>query len=116
MNDYETETFRLSDGAGLDVVNSCKIFLVIPINALKKYNIFHFLQEEYEAARAELIQEVNRGTTIEKLRERLTKKSPQAGKQSNLEQKIPDDLVQVQAYIRWEKAGKPNFSQDQQLV
>jgi alpha-glucan,water dikinase len=30
--------------------------------------------------------------------------------------RIPDDLVQIQAYIRWEKAGKPNYSPDQQLV
>jgi alpha-glucan,water dikinase len=30
--------------------------------------------------------------------------------------KIPDDLVQIQAYIRWEKAGKPTYSPDQELV
>lgn len=29
---------------------------------------------------------------------------------------IPVDLVQIQAYIRWEKAGKPNYSPEQQLV
>ncbi|KAK1373707.1 hypothetical protein POM88_029900 [Heracleum sosnowskyi] len=29
---------------------------------------------------------------------------------------LPDDLVQIQAYIRWEKAGKPNYSPDQQLL
>jgi len=29
---------------------------------------------------------------------------------------IPEDLVQMQAYIRWEKAGKPNYSMDEQHV
>ncbi|XP_043699404.1 alpha-glucan water dikinase, chloroplastic-like isoform X2 [Telopea speciosissima] len=28
---------------------------------------------------------------------------------------IPDDLVQVQAYIRWKRVGRPNYSPDQQL-
>lgn len=34
--------------------------------------------------------------------------------QSNIN--IPDDLVQIQAYVRWEKAGKPNYSPEQQQV
>lgn len=29
---------------------------------------------------------------------------------------VPEDLVQVQAYIRWEKAGKPNYPPEKQLV
>lgn len=29
---------------------------------------------------------------------------------------IPDELVQIQAFIRWEKAGKPNYSPEEQLV
>jgi alpha-glucan, water dikinase len=33
-------------------------------------------------------------------------KSPASRMSSN---KIPEDLVQVQTYIRWEKAGKPNY-------
>ncbi|QHO03122.1 Alpha-glucan water dikinase [Arachis hypogaea] len=59
------------------------------------------------------------------LRERLTKKtdstevkepSVSETKPSVSETKtIPDELVQIQAYIRWEKAGKPNYSPEQQL-
>uniref|UniRef100_A0A6N2N9J4 alpha-glucan, water dikinase n=1 Tax=Salix viminalis TaxID=40686 RepID=A0A6N2N9J4_SALVM len=33
---------------------------------------------------------------------------------SQKENNLPDDLVQKQAYVRWEKAGKPNFSPEQQ--
>lgn len=77
-------------------------------------------QEEYEAARFELLEEIARGTSIEDLRAKITKKSEgnKTEKQSPPEQKskIPDELVQVQAYIRWEKAGKPSYSADQQLV
>ncbi|KAF8016389.1 hypothetical protein BT93_H1790 [Corymbia citriodora subsp. variegata] len=76
-------------------------------------------KEEYEAARFELLEEVARGTSIEDLRAKITKKSDEnkTEKRSPPEQKskIPDELVQVQAYIRWEKAGKPNYSADQQL-
>ncbi|GMH01575.1 hypothetical protein Nepgr_003414 [Nepenthes gracilis] len=50
---------------------------------------------EYEAARAELLEEVARGTSIQEIRARLKK--------------------EIQAYIRWEKAGKPNYSPDKQL-
>ncbi|KAH7515688.1 hypothetical protein FEM48_Zijuj10G0053100 [Ziziphus jujuba var. spinosa] len=77
------------------------------------------VQEEYEAARTELLEEVARGTSIQELRARLTKKSDTNDRKepSHLDSKrIPDDLVQIQAYIRWEKAGKPNYSPDQQLV
>ncbi|KAI6694871.1 hypothetical protein NL676_022581 [Syzygium grande] len=76
-------------------------------------------KEEYEAARFELLEEIARGTSIEDLRAKLTKKSEgnKTEKQSPPEQKskIPDELVQVQAYVRWEKAGKPSYSADQQL-
>lgn len=80
-------------------------------------NIF---QEEYEAARTELLEEIGRGTSVEELQSKLTKK-PDAGDVKsdtveNLKVGIPDDLVQVQAYIRWERAGKPNFPPDKQLV
>lgn len=75
---------------------------------------------EYEAARAELLEEIARGVSVQDLRSRLTKKNnsdqfeqPAA---SEVKSKIPDDLVQIQSYIRWEKAGKPNYSPDQQLV
>ena len=29
---------------------------------------------------------------------------------------IPDDLIQVQSFVRWEKAGKPNYTAEEQLV
>ncbi|KAK9119771.1 hypothetical protein Scep_017864 [Stephania cephalantha] len=83
--------------------------------------------EEYEAARAELLHEISRGITIDKLRERFAKSDEQSKTREarsktheasvpEKKSKIPDDLVQIQAYIRWEKAGKPNYSPEQQLV
>lgn len=74
---------------------------------------------EYEAARAELLEEITRGTSIEDLRAKLLNKNDknQIPKRpiSETISKIPDDLVQTQAYIRWEAAGKPNYSPDEQL-
>ncbi|XP_006841018.2 alpha-glucan water dikinase, chloroplastic isoform X1 [Amborella trichopoda] len=77
-------------------------------------------KEEYEAARTELLEEVARGTAIDELRAKLTSnsdtlKDPLDPLGKVLVEKIPDDLIQIQAYIRWEKAGKPNYSQDQQI-
>ncbi|CAN6195188.1 unnamed protein product [Urochloa humidicola] len=77
-------------------------------------------KEEYEAARAELIEELNRGISLEKLRAKLTK-APESGESDSpasqiTVDKILEDLVQVQAYIRWEKAGKPNYPPEKQLV
>ncbi|KAG6497515.1 hypothetical protein ZIOFF_045416 [Zingiber officinale] len=81
-------------------------------------------QEEYEAARMELLQEISRGMSIEELRSKLTKKTEV--KPASREEKthrvesheggISDDLVQVQAFIRWEKAGKPNYPPEKQLM
>ncbi|XP_024989690.1 alpha-glucan water dikinase, chloroplastic-like [Cynara cardunculus var. scolymus] len=78
---------------------------------------------EYEAARAELYEEIARGSSIEDIRARLTKKDGTTSEQTGVldpsstrKSDIPDDLAQIQAYIRWEKAGKPNFSADQQLI
>ncbi|KAK4429801.1 Alpha-glucan water dikinase, chloroplastic [Sesamum alatum] len=76
-------------------------------------------KEEYEAARMELLEEIARGTSIKDLRTRLTSK-PDASERtehrvSETKSNIPDDLVQIQAYVRWEKAGKPNYSREQQL-
>lgn len=75
---------------------------------------------EYEAARTELLEEVSRGISIQDLQARLTNKSNvNESKSPLLSEKIsrvPDDLAQTQAYIRWEKAGKPNYSLEQQLV
>uniref|UniRef100_A0ACD6AE84 Uncharacterized protein n=1 Tax=Avena sativa TaxID=4498 RepID=A0ACD6AE84_AVESA len=75
---------------------------------------------EYEAARAELTEELNRGVPLEKLRVRLTK-TPESSERNipasqSTTTKVPEELVQVQAYIRWEKAGKPNYSPEKQLV
>ncbi|XP_038892070.1 alpha-glucan water dikinase, chloroplastic [Benincasa hispida] len=75
-------------------------------------------QEEYEAARAELLQELTRGATLQDLRARLTKKndgSETVELSTPKDKTIPDELVQIQAFIRWEKAGKPNYSAEQQL-
>ncbi|XP_028754486.1 alpha-glucan water dikinase, chloroplastic isoform X1 [Neltuma alba] len=75
-------------------------------------------KEEYEAARTELLEELARGTSTEDLYVRLKDKTTatEIKEPSVSETKIiPDELVQVQAYIRWEKAGKPNYSPDQQL-
>ncbi|KAK9108139.1 hypothetical protein Syun_024150 [Stephania yunnanensis] len=85
-----------------------------------------FAKEEYEAARAELLDEISRGITIDKLRERFAKSDEQSKTHEarsktreasvpEKKSKIPDDLVQIQAYVRWEKAGKPNYSPEQQL-
>ncbi|XP_011655614.1 alpha-glucan water dikinase, chloroplastic isoform X2 [Cucumis sativus] len=75
-------------------------------------------QEEYEAARAELLQELTRGATLQDLRARLTKENDGTETMELSTPKdmtIPDELAQIQAYLRWEKAGKPNFSPEQQL-
>ncbi|KAH9773133.1 alpha-glucan water dikinase 1 [Citrus sinensis] len=78
-----------------------------------------FVSEEYEAARTELLEEIVRGTSVEDLRAKLTNKNDrQEIKESSshgTKNAIPDDLVQIQSYIRWERAGKPNYSADQQL-
>lgn len=76
-------------------------------------------KEEYEAARNELLEEISRGSSIQDLRTRLANKNYASGSNEPLLSEkisqVPDDLVQTQAYIRWEKAGKPNYSPDQQL-
>ncbi|KDP26632.1 hypothetical protein JCGZ_17790 [Jatropha curcas] len=72
-------------------------------------------KQEYEAARVELLEEVARGISVEDLRARLTNKNDRNEiKEPLTKSKIPDDLVQIQSYIRWEKAGKPNYSPEQQ--
>ncbi|KAJ4808981.1 Glucan water dikinase [Rhynchospora pubera] len=73
-------------------------------------------KEEYEAARRELQEELKRGLSLNQLRAKLTKEPE---KDVTTESKvapseIPKELVQVQAYIRWEKAGKPNYSTEKQ--
>ena len=66
------------------------------------------------------MEEIARGTSIEDMRTRLTNESAKSEikeqPHSETKSKIPDELVQIQAYIRWEKAGKPNYTPDQQLV
>ncbi|CAL0330850.1 unnamed protein product [Lupinus luteus] len=76
-------------------------------------------KEEYEAARRELLEEVTRGTSVQDLRARLTNKTnaTEVKERTVYEPKtIPDELVQTQAFIRWEKAGKPNYSPEEQLM
>lgn len=84
-----------------------------------------FKQEEYEAARMELLEEVARGASVEDLRAKLTGKNGTSeskeqfvseSKSNTSKSSIPDDLVQIQAYIRWERAGKQNYSAEQKLV
>lgn len=64
----------------------------------------------------ELLEELAKGTSVEELWDRLKKKEMPPKDSLSVDKKIPDDLVKTQAYIRWEKAGKPNYSQDEQLV
>lgn len=78
-------------------------------------------KEEYEAARSELLQEIARGTSVEKLREKLKKSDANVGGDDVVSphtpvSEIPKDLVQVQAYIRWEKAGKPDYPPEKQAM
>lgn len=65
------------------------------------------------------MQELARGATLRDLRARLTKEND-GNETMELstpkENTIPDELVQIQAFIRWEKAGKPNYSAEEQLV
>ncbi|XP_010248573.1 PREDICTED: alpha-glucan water dikinase, chloroplastic isoform X2 [Nelumbo nucifera] len=75
-------------------------------------------KKEYEAARIELMEEIAKGVSVEELRAKLTKKDESKAKEPTVlesKRKIPDDLVQIQAYIRWEKAGKPNYPPDKQI-
>ncbi|KAG0502608.1 hypothetical protein HPP92_002680 [Vanilla planifolia] len=78
-------------------------------------------KEEYESARNELFQEMKRGTSVEELRARLNKRTDsikEKVEENNCshEVEIPNDLVQVQAYIRWEKDGKPTYSAERQIL
>uniref|UniRef100_A0A0C9S6E6 TSA: Wollemia nobilis Ref_Wollemi_Transcript_11183_4962 transcribed RNA sequence n=2 Tax=Wollemia nobilis TaxID=56998 RepID=A0A0C9S6E6_9CONI len=70
-------------------------------------------KEEYEAARKELQDEVVKGVSINEIRAKL--QGGASVSESSLSQQIPDDLVQIQSYIRWERAGKPNYSKEKQL-
>lgn len=76
----------------------------------------------------ELLKEIARGASVQDLRAKLTSKNNVSESKEQLvtgskeqlasgsKSNIPDDLVQIQSYIRWEKAGKPNYSPEQQLV
>ena len=73
---------------------------------------------EYEAARTELMDEMARGASIQDLRAKLMKNDSNVVREPSISEtkRVPDDLVQIQAFIRWEKAGKPNYSPNEQLV
>lgn len=68
----------------------------------------------------ELLEEIARGVSVQDLRTRLMNKNNTRESNEQLvsgsKSTIPDDLVQIQSFIRWEKAGKPNYSPEQQLV
>jgi alpha-glucan, water dikinase len=57
---------------------------------------------------------------LSQLRAKLTKKPEKDEvliKESKVtSSEVPKDLVHVQAYIRWEKAGKPNYPPEKQTV
>ncbi|KAL0372365.1 UNVERIFIED_CONTAM: Alpha-glucan water dikinase, chloroplastic [Sesamum calycinum] len=59
-------------------------------------------EEEYEAARMDLLEEIARGTSIQDLQTKLTSKDDTKDSKKQLvsgsKSKIPDDLVQVQAH------------------
>ncbi|KAI5078481.1 hypothetical protein GOP47_0006152 [Adiantum capillus-veneris] len=71
-------------------------------------------KEEYKKARMELQEEVAKGTSIDSLRLRLLKSEGDAS-DSAPSSDIPEELIQVQSYVRWEKAGKPTLTAEQQL-
>ncbi|KAJ4957597.1 hypothetical protein NE237_024708 [Protea cynaroides] len=75
---------------------------------------------EYEVSQIKPLEEILKGTSIEEQQATLTKSDGNSrAKESYVlenKSKIPDDLVQIQAYIRWKRAGKPNYSPDQQLM
>lgn len=79
------------------------------------------LQAEYQEARKDLEQEVQNGKTIEELYRSLkgghdsNEKPSQNGGSSSAIQ-IPEELVGVQAYLRWERNGKKNYSPEEQQV
>lgn len=67
-----------------------------------------------------MLEEVAKGASIQELQVRLRKgenvSEVKEQTPSKSKSKIPEDLVQIQAYIRWERAGKPNYSVDKQSV
>ncbi|CAI5512548.1 unnamed protein product [Closterium sp. Naga37s-1] len=91
-------------------------------------------KEEYELGRLDLQKEVAAGGTIQALEERLLgggsifrrsddkpqQQAPpppppqqQQQQQQQLEP-IPNDLIAIQAYVRWERAGKPHYDEQKQ--
>ena len=85
------------------------------------------MQEEYEKGRLELQLEVANGdATVEELRMRLLGGGGSSGSSSEQESgspdavvegpAVPEDLLSIQSYIRWERNGKQNYSPEQQEV
>lgn len=78
---------------------------------------------EYEEARKELQEEIARGVSLEALQAKLLRDKvsdehsnvSEISKPSISGEDIPDDLVQVQSFVRWEKAGKPTLTTEEQL-
>jgi alpha-glucan,water dikinase len=70
-----------------------------------------------------LQEEVANGTSLDALKARLLKgegsgssNGTAADDASVSSPELPDELIQVQSFVRWEKAGKPNYTAEEQLV
>ncbi|GAQ91752.1 alpha-glucan water dikinase [Klebsormidium nitens] len=80
-------------------------------------------EAEYRAAREELEAQVRSGATLEELRQRLkggpATNGAASGNGAGASQgaggvAVPEDLVGIQAYLRWERGGKKNYSPEEQ--
>eukprot|EP00850_Spirogloea_muscicola_P002179 SM000008S22268 [mRNA] locus=s8:686800:696461:- [translate_table: standard] len=77
-------------------------------------------KSEYEEARSSLRKEVQAGTSVEDLRRRLQEGESNGSAKSEIAvaeppaPDIPDELVAIQSYIRWERDGKQNYSPEQE--
>lgn len=82
-------------------------------------------QAEYRAAREELEAQVRSGASLEELTQRLkggaVTNGAASGNGAGSTQgagslAVPEDLVGIQAYLRWERGGKKNYSPEEQQV
>ena len=73
------------------------------------------MQEEYEKGRLELQMEVASGDVcVEELRQRLLGGGGSGSRGDEEEHSVPEDLLSIQSYKRWERNGKQNYSPEQQ--
>ena len=82
-------------------------------------------QEEYEKGRTELQMMVASGAaTVEQLRQQLLGGGGGGGGVEREDSRpaepdapaVPEDLLAIQSFIRWERNGKQNYSPEQQEV